>query len=653
MMKKEYFSIPNLMGYFRILMIPVFLVLYYHAETPGEYGAAFLVLAVSMLTDFFDGKIARKFNMVTDFGKALDPVADKLTQCALAVAVMFQYPLMWIFLTLFVCKETYMGLMGMYLIRKKQMWTAAQWHGKICTGAMDIGIFILLLFPEIPYKTAYIMMAVMMLLMLYSLLRYIQYHLHVLKGKTAGKRHPKRWIAMILCVLAYLVLGASVPYLKKPKISEEYQKSLKTESFYSDTFSCDRAAIIEENGQALSERIRLIEQAKSSLILSTFDFHSDVSGKQMLASLTAAAERGVDVRILVDGWNFLLNMEGNPYFFALNSLENVSFKIYNPMNLFTPWKGMSRMHDKYLIADETAYILGGRNTFDYFLGAQNGYKNHDRDVLVYNTKGAESSVYTLIDYFENVWEMDLCHEWKPLSWIADTPCVKDAREELSEIYNEMQQTHEVWFETPDYMSETVPVNKISLLSNPTHLYSKEPWVFYSLGELMAQAKERVLIHTPYIICDGMMYETLEKVCRSGADVTLMTNSAKNNGNPFGATDYVLHKDEIMATGMQVLEYNGGVSYHGKSLVIDDDLSVIGSFNMDMKSVYHDTELMLVVHSRELNEQLSEKMEAFHEDAQEAEAVSDVWKELTDDVSIKQKIQRFFIRIVDPVMRFLL
>ena len=89
-MKKEYFNIPNLMGYFRILIIPAFLFLYGRAETKWEYFAAFFVLALSYLTDFLDGKIARKFHMVTDWGKMLDPIADNLTQGALAVACTFQ-----------------------------------------------------------------------------------------------------------------------------------------------------------------------------------------------------------------------------------------------------------------------------------------------------------------------------------------------------------------------------------------------------------------------------------------------------------------------------------------------------------------------------------------------------------------------------------
>ena len=178
---KKYFTIPNLMGYFRILMLPVFLVLYLKADTKEEYYAAFFILAISLLTDFFDGKIARKFNQVTDFGKALDPVADKLTQGALAIAVTFRYPLMKVFLALFLAKECYMGIMGLYLIRKKEHWSAAQWYGKICTGVMDVGIFALLLFPGIPVMWANCLILLMMGFMIFSLIKYILYHKETLK----------------------------------------------------------------------------------------------------------------------------------------------------------------------------------------------------------------------------------------------------------------------------------------------------------------------------------------------------------------------------------------------------------------------------------------------------------------------------------------
>lgn len=114
-----------------------------------------------------------------------------------------------------------------------------------------------------------------------------------------------------------------------------------------------------------------------------------------------------------------------------------------------------------------------------------------------------------------------------------------------------------------------------------------------------------------------MYEGLTEVCDKVENVSLMTNSIGNNGNPFGSADYYVNKDKILNTGLEVWEYEGGYSYHGKSILIDDNISVIGSFNVDMRSVYLDTELMLVIDSREINSQLNEAMESYEHIARKA------------------------------------
>ena len=103
--KKELLSIPNLMGYFRLLMIPVFVAIYMRAETTTDYYIAAAVLGISSLTDMFDGLVARKFNMITEFGKFLDPLADKLTHGALLLCLCSRYSLMWVLVVLFVLKE--------------------------------------------------------------------------------------------------------------------------------------------------------------------------------------------------------------------------------------------------------------------------------------------------------------------------------------------------------------------------------------------------------------------------------------------------------------------------------------------------------------------------------------------------------------------
>lgn len=171
--KKEIFSIPNLMGYFRIILIPVFCYLYITAHTEKEYFYAALVVLLSSLTDMFDGKIARRFNMITDLGKALDPIADKLTHAALALCLATRYPLMWVLILLLVVKEGYMGIMGLIFLRKGKMLNGAMWFGKICTAVLFVGMLILFLIPALSETLVNGIICAMMLVMVITLCMYV------------------------------------------------------------------------------------------------------------------------------------------------------------------------------------------------------------------------------------------------------------------------------------------------------------------------------------------------------------------------------------------------------------------------------------------------------------------------------------------------
>lgn len=176
MRKSKYFNIPNLLGYLRLILIPVFLFLYVNSY----YTPSFIVLVVSFLSDFVDGKVARRFDMITDFGKILDPIADKLTQLALVIAITFKHPFMMYFLIFFVIKEFYMGIMGLYLIKKGKGVNGAQMYGKICTGVIDICSLILLIFTDMSYFTGVLIISVMMVMAVISLVCYIRFHISVL-----------------------------------------------------------------------------------------------------------------------------------------------------------------------------------------------------------------------------------------------------------------------------------------------------------------------------------------------------------------------------------------------------------------------------------------------------------------------------------------
>lgn len=148
--KKELLSIPNLLGYFRLIMIPVFVWLYLTASTDADYLRAAQIMGLSSITDLFDGMIARKFNMITEFGKFLDPLADKLTHGAILLCLLSRYPLILLLLVLFVLKEGFMLVMGAVKLRKGKKLNGAKWFGKCCTALLFVVLFILLLFPRLP-----------------------------------------------------------------------------------------------------------------------------------------------------------------------------------------------------------------------------------------------------------------------------------------------------------------------------------------------------------------------------------------------------------------------------------------------------------------------------------------------------------------------
>ncbi|WP_302419487.1 CDP-alcohol phosphatidyltransferase family protein [Blautia marasmi] len=148
---KEIFSIPNIMGYFRILLIPVYVLLYYHAESVREYYIAAVLVGISGITDMLDGKVARHFNMITELGKALDPVADKLTLGAMILCLAFRYENMRWLVGVFVLKEGFMGIMGLLLSHyRSRKLDGAKWYGKVCTAFSYVVMFVLFFFLRLP-----------------------------------------------------------------------------------------------------------------------------------------------------------------------------------------------------------------------------------------------------------------------------------------------------------------------------------------------------------------------------------------------------------------------------------------------------------------------------------------------------------------------
>ena len=130
MKNRKILTIPNLLSLLRLIMIPQLMWLYLRKQ---DYVQTVILLALSGATDILDGIIARKFNMISDFGKAFDPVADKLTQMAMLYCVGTTFPEIRFLLILLVVKEVLSGIMSLISIQKTGQVQGAQWHGKVVT----------------------------------------------------------------------------------------------------------------------------------------------------------------------------------------------------------------------------------------------------------------------------------------------------------------------------------------------------------------------------------------------------------------------------------------------------------------------------------------------------------------------------------------
>lgn len=377
-----------------------------------------------------------------------------------------------------------------------------------------------------------------------------------MKEKNTAKRlFSVLWIYLLCAALTAIL----IPLPQKESSGElwrQYEARLDTVA------AQERVMTIEDSDSALLLRLQLIESARRDLIFSTFDLRADESGQDVMSALCAAAERGVQVRMIVDGLNGFLHLQGDATLRALAASENVEVRFYDPVDLLRPWKLNYRLHDKYLIADGERYILGGRNTSDLFLGSYQEKRNIDRDALVVSNGSENSSVRQLAAYFESVWSQ---------------PENRTIKGRASEKTGALHERYE------------------SLREN------KSPELWDTLCRLMEQGDD-VLLQTPYLICNRAMYGDLAHLAGE-RQVRILTNAVETGANPSGCADYLIEKRTILSCGLDVYEAVSGQSLHTKTILIGNNLSIVGSFNADMRSAYLDTELMLVIESESFNDVL--------------------------------------------------
>ena len=139
-------NIPNMLTVLRLVLIPFIVI----AIDQEQYILAIVLFSFSSLTDILDGVIARKFGFITDFGKLMDPVADKLTQLSIVAVLWVNQVLpLWMFLALFL-KEFVVCIGALFLYKRRDVVVSSKWYGKVTTVLMYLAVVSSLLIKLIP-----------------------------------------------------------------------------------------------------------------------------------------------------------------------------------------------------------------------------------------------------------------------------------------------------------------------------------------------------------------------------------------------------------------------------------------------------------------------------------------------------------------------
>ena len=410
-------------------------------------------------------------------------------------------------------------------------------------------------------------------------------------------RSKKILFYALLAFLLYLAVGGGGIFLFLAPPSTGYEAN--PYRFYSEHLGPDRLVIVEERVDGAVARINLLENAQSSIDIAYYAVHDGISSDIFYGLLVEAAERGVTVRLLLDGIFHNLRGGQRSTLQALLSHPNITVAFYEPLNLLQPWTLNNRLHDKIMIIDGKYALIGGRNIGDkYYVEKYDKPVVKDRDVLIINEIRDETSV---LREFERYFSSLFSHHYT-----KHTPSASGEYAWLIEGVEQNRAIYPARFIDPiDWISISHPTNAISLVTNPITRMKKEPTLLMELLSLFSLAQDAILIQSPYIIPTGHMNPYYRGI---GVTPMVLTNSAAASPNPFAAAGYLSIRRSLDSR----YEYYGDGSIHAKTYIVDSRISVVGSFNLDSRSSFLSTESVVVIDSEPVAEALTAHIAALGE-----------------------------------------
>ena len=287
------------------------------------------------------------------------------------------------------------------------------------------------------------------------------------------------------------------------------------------------------------------------------------------------------------------------------------------------------LHDKFIIVDGRYLLLGGRNIGDIYFDPP-GHQRRltlDRDVFVFNTgfhtKISQDSVIAQVSaYMDSLMSFKDSRDGFRVLSATKRAIGQTTKEELIADIEDCEKEHPDFFTLPsvaEYYQKTVPTNGILLLHNPINTTRKEPHVAYGITYFMSKAEQSVYLQTPYATGNKQLLQGLKQVSKKDIPFEMLTNSRGSTPNFPAFSNYYYNRRKFLDTGVtlfefqQRAEYPGG-SIHAKSYLVDDTLSIVGSFNLDDRSKHSSTETMLVIHSPEFHDILQGTIQDWQSDS---------------------------------------
>jgi len=455
---------------------------------------------------------------------------------------------------------------------------------------------------------------------------------------TGRRRNP-----VFLPVLALLIWGCSGPQLQQDVERPEpsYASAPADSGVLAEIAGrIDAASGAEYSGfhlldgspESLTWRLALIDSAVSSLDIMVYLWYPDASGRLVLERAVLAARRGVRVRLVVDD---LMTIGQEQLHADLARQPNIELRLFNPWkkrDLFSRGGEMvaemerlnTRMHDKLLIADGRAAIIGGRNIGDHYFGLNKNYNFHDLDVLAVGEMARQSN-----DMFDHFWNSEWVASARSLTTKPDQERAAASWAKLQKENREAEVLASFPVEPKDWTPEFAELEP-QLHAGTGDLVYDEPSAEGVTQSMVARmfaifdrAEEELLITNAYIIPGERGIEFLRTLNTRGVDVRILTNSLASHDVPAVNSHYEPWRGDIVGTGTKLYELRADaeiqsivdvppvaakfVGLHTKASVSDGRLVFIGSMNLDPRSGAINTEMGAVINSPGLGGELRELM----------------------------------------------